>query len=101
MNDPAWDLAYFSVEADFDRGSDGELLAAYFGRPPDAGETARMEVYKALCEMLSALWALVQAAQRQPRRRLPELCGERHSQRSGQRMRSAEFATHVDALRAG
>ena len=62
MNDPAWDLAYLSVEADFDAALDGELLTAYFGRLPGAAQTGRVEVYKALCELLSALWALIQVS---------------------------------------
>ena len=60
MNDPMWDLAYLSVEADFDPALDRRLLESYFGRPPLGPEFARLEVFKALCLYLSGLWALVQ-----------------------------------------
>ena len=100
MNDPAWDLAYLSVEADFDTALDGELLAAYFGRRPDAAETGRVEVYKALCELLSALWALIQVSNGNAVADFRSYA-ERTLQRCGQRMRSAGFASHLDAVRMG
>jgi len=62
MNDPMWDLAYLSVEAEFDAVFDERLLCEYFARPPRATETARMLIHKALSELLSALWALLQHA---------------------------------------
>jgi thiamine kinase-like enzyme len=64
MNDPMWDLAYLSLEAAFDGELDERLLRAYFGRPPSAREAARMAIHKPLCELISALWALVQDAGR-------------------------------------
>ena len=100
MNDPAWDLAYLSVEADFDAALDGELLAAYFGRRPDAAETGRVEVYKALCELLSALWALIQVSNGNAVADFRSYA-ERTLERCGQRMRSAGFASHLDAVRMG
>jgi thiamine kinase-like enzyme len=60
MNDAAWDLAYLCIEADFDDAQERTLLAAYHRREPYPEETARVGVFKALCQILSALWALVQ-----------------------------------------
>jgi thiamine kinase-like enzyme len=66
MNDPMWDLAYFSVESLLDEAGDRALLAAYFGRMPDVAEAARMAVWKPVCEVQAALWALIQAAEGNP-----------------------------------
>lgn len=60
MNDPAWDLAYLSVEGEFSIEQDAALLAAYLGHEATPTEAARVVVFKALCQLLSALWALVQ-----------------------------------------
>jgi thiamine kinase-like enzyme len=60
MNDPMWDLAYLSLQSGFDDEQDATLLAAYHGGQPVYAEVALMEVFKALVELLSALWALVQ-----------------------------------------
>jgi thiamine kinase-like enzyme len=60
MNDPLWDLAYLSIQADFDEQQDTTLLVGYRGRQSDHTEAALMEIFKALVELLSALWALVQ-----------------------------------------
>jgi thiamine kinase-like enzyme len=62
MNDPVWDLAYLSIEASFDESQDRALLAAYHERAASPHEAARVEAFKALCQVLSALWALVQHA---------------------------------------
>ena len=100
MNDPMWDLSYLSVQADFDPPHDEELLAAYFGRAPEAAEGARMAVLKAPVEIMSALWALVQHS-----------AGNRSADFKGyadatfarclERMRTAEFHRRLAALRDG
>jgi thiamine kinase-like enzyme len=100
MNDPAWDLAYLSFEADFDAALDGELLAAYFGRSPDDAETGRVEVYKALCELLSALWALIQVSNGNAVADFRSYA-ETTFGRCRERMRSPAFARHLDAVRMG
>jgi thiamine kinase-like enzyme len=61
-NDPIWDLAYLAPEARFDAGMDERLLRAYFGRPPTPAERRRMALYKPTCDLLAALWALIQHA---------------------------------------
>jgi thiamine kinase-like enzyme len=62
LNEPMWDLAYLSLEAGFDPATDERLLRAYLGRAPSADEASRMAVHKPLCDLLSALWALIQEA---------------------------------------
>jgi thiamine kinase-like enzyme len=61
-NDPMWDLAYLSLEAEFDPATELRLLRAYLGRVPSAGEAWRMAIHKPVCDLLSALWALIQRA---------------------------------------
>jgi len=57
MNDPAWDLAYLSVEGAFDATQEQLLLAAY----GDAAVTyGRLQVFKLLTCTLNALWGRVQ-----------------------------------------
>jgi thiamine kinase-like enzyme len=62
LNEPMWDLAYLSLEAEFDVAMDERLLSAYLGRPSTENETWRMVVHKPLCDLLSGLWALIQQA---------------------------------------
>lgn len=66
MNDPMWDLGDLSVEAGFSQAQDDEMMLAYFGRQPKAGETGRMVIYKAMCDLLWTLWGLIQLANNNP-----------------------------------
>lgn len=66
MNDPLWDLGDLSVEAGMSNLQDLELLQAYFGRDPTDQETARMIIYKAMCDLLWTLWGLIQHADKNP-----------------------------------
>ncbi|MFZ4811130.1 MAG: phosphotransferase [Ilumatobacteraceae bacterium] len=59
-NDPMWDLGDLSVEGDFGPEQDAALLRAYFGGEPATADVARMIAYKAMCDVLWALWGLVQ-----------------------------------------
>jgi thiamine kinase-like enzyme len=58
--DPMWDLADLSVEAGFNRIQDQRLLEAYFGGVPKAADVGRMVAFKAMCDVLWALWGKVQ-----------------------------------------
>jgi thiamine kinase-like enzyme len=60
MADPAFDLAYLSVEAAFDAGQDARLLAAYADGRRDTALLARFALHKPVVDYLSALWDLVQ-----------------------------------------
>ncbi len=59
--DPLWDLAYLAVEAGFAEAQERGLLAAYFGRPPETHERARMALYAPVCDLLAALWGALRA----------------------------------------
>jgi thiamine kinase-like enzyme len=100
MNDPAWDLAYFSVESDLADEADLTLLAAYLGRPPENTERARFAVTKIVCELLSALWALVQQAQGN---RIADFSAdaERTFVSASARIRDPLFPAQLEALRSG
>jgi thiamine kinase-like enzyme len=98
MNDPAWDLAYFSLLSGLDETADGALLAVYSGRPPREAEAARVAVTKAACELLAATWALVQEAQGN---RAADFRGyaEQTFDRAAERIASAGFARQIETLR--
>jgi thiamine kinase-like enzyme len=66
MNDPLWDLGDLSVEGGFDSGQDKEMLRAYLGAEPAAGDAGRMIIYKAMCDLLWTLWGLIQHANDNP-----------------------------------
>ena len=100
MNDPAWDLAYLSIEADLDPASDQRLLTLYLGRAPGTAEIARMRVYKALCQHLSALWAMIQHMNGN---RSADFLGyaEATFERCRSRMLALDFTENIDAIRRG
>jgi Ser/Thr protein kinase RdoA (MazF antagonist) len=105
MNDPMWDLAYLSVQSDFDPALDEALLAAYLGRPPGQRDRSRMALYPALVELLSALWALVQqcvgtrlatfnAMPRSPSRTAGYGCARRNFAGTSKQCGAAETSLH-------
>lgn len=61
MADPAWDLAYFSLEAGLGREAEGALLDAYAGNGDREAVARRVRRMKPVCDAVSALWALKQA----------------------------------------
>ena len=100
MNDPMWDLAYFSIESLLDEAGDDALLAAYFGHVPEQKLAARMAVLKPVAEVMAALWALIQIAEGKTG---GDFAGyaKRTFERAAERMDAAEFAKRIEALRAG
>jgi thiamine kinase-like enzyme len=66
MNDPMWDLGDLSVEAEFDREQEEEMIRAYFGGEPKPAERGRIVIYKAMCDLLWTLWGLIQLANGNP-----------------------------------
>lgn len=100
MNDPAWDLAYFSIELGLDETADHAFLAAYLGRPPSETETARVAVTKTACELLAGFWALVQ--EREGNRATDfSAYAERAFGSAAGRMESPAFAAQLETLRQG
>ena len=100
MNDPTWDLAYLSLQADFEPAQDRRLLHAYFDRTALAAEAACVAVQKAPCELLSALWALVQHSAGND---AADFLGyaDRAFRDCGDRMRAPEFAENLELVRRG
>ena len=98
MNDPMWDLAYFSIESLLDEAGDDALLTAYFGHAPEEKVAARMVVLKPVCEVKAALWALIQVAEGKTG---GDFSGYAKAtfERAAERMGAAEFAKHIEALR--
>jgi thiamine kinase-like enzyme len=100
MNDPMWDLAYFSIESLLDETGDRALLTAYLGRESNTAEAARMAIWKPVCEVLAALWALIQVAEGKPGGDFSGYAKVTF-QRATERMRTPEFKTHLEGLRRG
>jgi thiamine kinase-like enzyme len=61
-NDPMWDLGDVSIEARFDPAQERTWLEAYFGGAPPAHLHGRVILYKAMCNLLWTLWAVIQVA---------------------------------------
>lgn len=60
MNDPAWDLANLSVEADFGPKQDRAMMEAYCGGAVPQGLYDRVVVQKAMSDFFWGLWSVVQ-----------------------------------------
>jgi thiamine kinase-like enzyme len=61
MNDPAWDLAAYSLESNMAADEEEEFLALYFnGRYNEAVKT-RMSIHKICQDVLWCLWAKIKA----------------------------------------
>lgn len=100
MSDPLWDVGDLSVEAGMDAAQDSELMAAYFGRPPTAGETGRMVIYKAMCDLLWTLWGLIQHADDNPAEDFWAYATGRF-ERCKTLMQDPAFGAHVEAVKNG
>ena len=61
MNDPMWDLADVSLEAEFGSEQDNLLLAIYFGRELTKEEWAAFFINKVLIDYLWSLWGKTRA----------------------------------------
>lgn len=58
MNEPMWDLSCLSIEANFSRENDEELLNAYYGRESTIEEKKRFIAAKLYVDYLWTLWGL-------------------------------------------
>ena len=97
MNDPLWDLGDLSVEAGMSDLQDSELLQAYFGRQPTDQETARMIIYKAMCDLLWTLWGLIQHADNNPAEDFWAYATTRFA-RCKNLMKDPSFQDHLQAI---
>jgi len=100
MNDPMWDLGNLSVEAGFGPEQDRAMMAAYWGGfvPPRLYD--RMVLYKAMSDFFWGLWSIVQYANNNPVAdfRAYALSRFEHCKTL---MGTAEFGSHLDAVRVG
>ena len=99
MNDPMWDLAYFSIESLLDEAGDRALLTAYFGHAPAESVGARMAVLKPVAEVMAGLWALIQIAEGKTG---GDFAGYARTtfEHAAERMATADFSRHLQTLRA-
>lgn len=56
MNDPMWDVADISIEAELTEELDRKILGSYFGREPQKEEWRAFEINKVLIDYLWSLW---------------------------------------------
>ncbi|MCR5858203.1 phosphotransferase family protein [Mesorhizobium sp. J428] len=98
MNDPMWDLGDLSVEGGFDAAQENEMLRAYFGGEPSAGDRGRVVIYKAMCDLLWTLWGLIQLANGNPADDFRAYADNRFA-RCRALMETPDFARHVAAVR--
>ena len=61
MNDPMWDVADISIEAEMDDKMDILLLETYFGRSVKAEEWKAFQINKVLIDYLWSLWGKTRA----------------------------------------
>ncbi|MCP3687607.1 MAG: phosphotransferase, partial [Gammaproteobacteria bacterium] len=99
-NDPMWDLGDLSVEGDFTDEQDRVLLETYFGHSPSAFDAGRMVMYKAMCDLLWTLWAVVQHAHKNPVDDFWAYALGR-LERCRKLMASVGFSQHLEAVKQG
>ena len=56
-SDPAWDLAGWGANNDFEDPIRHELLGSYLGRPPSGGECLRLQLLSWLYDYVCLLWS--------------------------------------------
>jgi thiamine kinase-like enzyme len=92
-----WDLADAIVECALSPARETELLTAYFERAPSAVELGRVAIYKALCNLLWALWGYVQMQQKGQQTEFDAYAQHRFK-RSQALMSDPMFAQHLKAV---
>ena len=100
MNDPAWDLADLSVEADFGPQQDGVMVNAYCGGAAPAGFYERVVLQKAMSDYFWGLWSVVQHANDNPAAEFRTYATARF-ERCTRLMSGDGFASCLGAVRAG
>ena len=93
-------LVFFGATGDPTRITvDEEMLRAYFGGDPAAGDRGRMVIYKAMCDLLWTLWGLIQLANGNPADDFRAYAEGRFA-RCKALMASPDFARHLAAVAA-
>jgi thiamine kinase-like enzyme len=98
MNDPMWDLGNFAVEAGFGPKQDRLMMEAYYGAAAPLALYSRLALYKAMSDLLWALWGLIQHANDNPRDDFLTYALGR-LRRCKALMSSTDFGRHLDAVR--
>ena len=100
MNDPVWDLADLSVEAGFGPAQDQIMMETYCDGAVSSALYSRLELYKAMTDLLWTLWGFIQHAN-------DNLVDDfrayalRRLERCKTQMGSADFGHHLATVRAG
>jgi thiamine kinase-like enzyme len=100
MNDPMWDLGDLSVEAGFEPEQDRVMIEAYYCAAAPQALYSRLALYKAMSDLLWALWGLIQHANDNPRNDFLTYALGR-LRRCKTLMSSTDFGRHLDAVRVG
>jgi thiamine kinase-like enzyme len=100
MNDPMWDLADLSVEAEFGPEQDRTMMQTYHGTGLSPALYSRLEVYKAMSDLHWSVWGFVQHAKGNPAEDFWSYALERLG-RSKTRMSGADFGRHLSVVRTG
>ena len=100
MNDPMWDLADLSVEAEFGPEQDRAMMQTYYGTGLSPALYSRLEVYKAMSDLHWSVWGIVQHAKGNPTEDFWSYGLERLG-RSKTRMSGADFGRHLSVVRTG
>ena len=100
MNDPLWDLADLSIECGLGPEQDRTMMETYW--PGDAPEEfySRLELYKAMSDLLWSLWGLIQHANDNPLDDFRAEAQERFG-RCEERMHTPDFVQHLNVVRTG
>lgn len=98
MNDPMWDLGDLSAEAGFGPEQDRVMMEAYYGDTASPALYSRLELYKAMSDLLWALWGFIQHANENPRDDFWTYALDRLEQ-CKTRLGSTDFGKHLDTAR--
>ncbi len=99
-NDPAWDLADVSAEADLDDDQEAALLEAYCAGPAPRALRGRVGLYRAVGHALWAVWAAIQHANGNPDGDFRSYARERMA-RGEAELSAASFGRDLAAVRSG
>ena len=100
MNDPSWDLADLSVECGLGPEQDRVMMETYWPGDAPAEAYSRLELYKAMSDLLWSLWGLIQHANDNPLDNFFIYAQERFEY-CRERMDALEFGRHLQIVRTG
>jgi len=98
MNDPMWDLADLSVEAELDPEQDRILMEAYHEGPVPEFLYSRLSLHKIMSDLLWSFWAFIQVANDNPRDDFSSYALGRF-EKCEARMSSPDFQKDLNAVR--